>query len=76
MRTGIRAHITEQDRDTYRGGGVIPEAIPRLLTSSKYSLAPTNTAAASATVKTHPPANTTPPTDIPIASPNTTLFFN
>lgn len=73
---GIRAQITEQTRDTYRGGGVIPSAIPRLLTSSKYSRAPTKTAAARATVKIHPPANTTPPTESPIPSPKTTLFFN
>lgn len=74
--TGMRAQMTEQTLDMYRGGGVIPSAIPRLLTSSKYSRAPTKTAAARATVKTHPPANTTPPTEIPIPSPKTTLFFN
>lgn len=73
---GIRAQITEQTRDTYRGGGVIPAAIPRLLTSSKYSLAPTNTATARAIVKTHPPANTTPPAETPMPSPKITLFFN
>lgn len=76
MRIGIRAQITEQTRDTYRGGGVIPAAIPRLLTNSKYSLAPTKTAAARASVKTHPPANTTPPAEKPIARPKTTLFVN
>lgn len=76
MTTGMRAQMTEQTLDTYRGGGVIPSAIPRLLTSSKYSRAPTKTAAARATVKTHPPVNTTPPTKIPMPSPKTTLFFN
>lgn len=66
----------EQTRDTYRGGGVIPAVIPWLLTSSKYSRAPTKTAAAKATVKTQPPANTMPPTEIPMPSPNTILFFS
>lgn len=42
---GMRAQITEQTRETYLGGGVIPAVIPRLLTNSKYSRAPTNTAA-------------------------------
>lgn len=69
-------HITEQARDTYRGGGVIPEVMPRLLTSSKYSLEPAKTAAERATVKTHFPANSTPPTDIPMPSPNIILFLN
>lgn len=73
---GISAQITEHTRDTNRGGGVIPAAIPRLLTSSKYSRAPAKTAAARATVKTHPPASTTPPTQTPMPIPNTTLFFN
>lgn len=73
---GITAQITEHTRDTYRGGGVIPAVIPRLLTNSKYSRAPTKTAAARAAVKTHPPANTTPPTRIPMPSPNTTLFLS
>lgn len=76
MSIGIREQITEQARETYRGGGVIPEAMPRLLTSSKYSLEPANTAAARPTVKTHDPANTIPPTETPIPSPNTILFFN
>ena len=73
---GISAQITEHTRDTNRGGGVIPAAIPRLLTSSRYSRAPAKTAAARATVKTHPPASTTPPTQTPMPIPNTTLFFN
>lgn len=72
----MRAHITEQTRDRYRGGGVIPAVIPRLLTNSKYSRAPTKTAAAKATVKTHPPASTIPPKEIPMPSPKTILFFN
>lgn len=73
---GIRKHIVEQTRDTYRGGGVIPAVIPRLLTNSKYSCEPVKTAAAIAKVKTQPPAKTTPPTEIPIAKPNKTLLLN
>lgn len=72
----MKAQITEQTRDTYRGGGVIPAVIPRLLTNSKYSRAPTNTTAAKATVKTHPPAKTMPPAEIPIPSPKIILFFS
>lgn len=72
----MNAHITEQTRETYRGGGVIPAVIPRLLTNSKYSRAPRKTAAAKTTVKTHPPAKTAPPTEIPIPSPKTILFLN
>lgn len=72
----MKAHITEQTRDTYRGGGVIPAAIPRLLTNSKYSRAPTKTAAEKQTVKTQPPASTTPPTKIPMPSPKPILFLN
>lgn len=72
----MRAQLTEQTCETYRGGGVIPAAIPRLLTNSKYSCAPTKTVAAKATVNTHPPASTTPPTVIPMPSPKTILFFN
>lgn len=73
---GIRVHITEQTRDTYRGGGVIPLAMPLLLTSSKYSREPIKTEAAKARVKTHPPANTTPPTGNPMAIPKITLFLS
>lgn len=73
---GMTAQIIEHTRDTYRGGGVIPAVIPRLLTKSKYSRAPTKTAAARNAVKTHPPANTTPPTEIPMPSPKTILFLN
>lgn len=73
---GMRAQITEQTRDTNRGGGVIPAVIPWLLTNSKYSRAPTKTAAATVAVNTHPPANTTMPTDNPIPSPKKILFFN
>ena len=72
----MKAQITEQTRDTYRGGGVIPAVIPRLLTNSKYSRAPVKTTAAKATVNSHPPANTTPPAVNPMPSPNTILFFN
>lgn len=73
---GIRAQIMEQTLERYRGGGVIPWAIPLLLTSSKYSRALRRTAAATATVNTHPPANTIPPTDNPIPRPKVTLFLN
>ena len=73
---GITLQITEQARETNRGGGVIPEAMPRLLTSSKYSLEPANTAAERATVKTHSPANTTPPTKTPMPRPKIILFLN
>lgn len=73
---GIRAHITEQTRDTYRGGGVIPLAMPLLLTSSKYSREPIKTEDAKATVKTHPPANTTHPTGKPMPIPKITLFLS
>ncbi|KAJ8512713.1 hypothetical protein OPV22_003147 [Ensete ventricosum] len=45
----MRTEMIEQTLDTYLGGGVIPLAIPRLRTNSKYSLAPANTAAANAT---------------------------
>lgn len=76
MNIGIRAKTIEQTRDTYREGGVIPSAIPQLLTSSKYSLAATKTAAATAIVKTHPPAKTIPPVEIAMPSPETILFFN
>lgn len=69
---GMRAQMTEQTLETYRGGGVIPPEIPRLLTNSKYSRAPTKTVAARPIAKIHPPANTTPPTDIPMASPEIT----
>lgn len=72
----MREQITEQTRETYRGGGVIPAVIPRLLTNSKYSREPTKMAAAKATVNTHPPANTTAPQLTPIPSPKTILFFN
>jgi hypothetical protein len=73
---GMTAQITEQTRDKYRGGGVIPAVIPRLLTNSKYSREPKKITAAKPTVKTHPPANTTPPTVIPMPSPKTILFFS
>ena len=73
---GMKAQITEQIRETYRGGGVIPAVIPRLLTNSKYSRAPTKIHAATATVNTHPPANTTIPPVIPMPIPKTTRFFN
>jgi len=72
----MTAQIIEHTRDTYRGGGVIPAEIPRLLTKSKYSRAPTKTAAAKNAVKNHPPTNTTPPTEIPMPSPKTILFLN
>lgn len=72
----MRAQITEHTRDTYRGGGVIPVAIPLLLTSSKYSREPVKIATDIANVKIHPPAKTTPPTHIPNPSPETTRFFN
>lgn len=73
---GIRVQITEQTRETYRGGGVIPAVIPRLRTNSKYSRAPIKTAAAKATVKIQPPANTTPPAETPMPMPNTILFLS
>lgn len=72
----MKAQITEQLRETYRGGGVIPAVIPRLLTNSKYSRAPTKIHAATATVNTHPPVNTTRPTVIPMPSPKMMRFFN
>lgn len=73
---GIRVQITEQTRETYRGGGVIPAVIPRLRTNSKYSRAPMKTAAEKATVKIQPPANTTPPAETPTPRPNTILFLS
>lgn len=73
---GIRVQMMEQACDTYRGGGVIPSVIPWLRTNSKYSRAPAKTAAAKATVKTHPPAKTTPPAAIPMPIPKIILFFN
>lgn len=76
VRIGMIEQITKQTRETYRGGGVIPSVIPRLLTNSKYSRPPKKTAAARNRVKTHPPANTIPPTVIPMPSPKITLFFN
>lgn len=76
VNTGMRAQITEQTLDTYRGGGVIPAAIPRLLTNPKYSRAPASTAPATAMVNTHPPATTTPPAPNPIPSPKITLLLS
>lgn len=75
-KSGIKAQMTEQTRDTYRGGGVIPSVIPRLRTNSKYSRAPAKTTAAMAAAKTHPPAKTIPPAESPIPSPKTTLFLS
>lgn len=73
---GMSVEIMEQTRDTYLGGGVIPAVMPRLRTNSKYSREAINTAAATAIVNTHPPANTIPPETIPIAKPNTTRFLS
>jgi hypothetical protein len=69
----MEAQITEQTRDTYRGGGVPPPpAVPR--TSSKYTREPARTAAATAAANTQLPATTMPPAPTPMATPTRTLF--
>jgi hypothetical protein len=69
----MEAQITEQTRDTYRGGGIPPpSAVPR--TSSKYSREPARMAAATAAANTQPPATTMPPAPTPMATPTSTRF--
>ena len=68
------AQMMEHARDTVRGGGVIPSAIPSLLTSLKYSVVAIKTTLAMHVVNHQPPATTAPPIKMPIPVPKITLF--
>lgn len=73
---GMAAQIAEQILVATSGGASIPWVIPLLCTRSKYSPVPSQTAAATAVVNTHPPATTIPRQLNPRRSPNNILIFS
>jgi hypothetical protein len=71
---GMSAQTAEQTIDTYLGGGVMPVAIPQLLTNSKYSRVPTRIAKDNTAVKIQPQPIRLYLQPIPIATKDNTFL--